>query len=283
MVTVRDFSNLTSRQFKLLLQPQRFKKLEDFQKLSEAMRLNLSFCDLDFQPNPHLQPFIRVIWFYDTKNFDLFNNSFILRKRRFYRYGLPRKTWELVVKFRNSSKELAEQVTMTATIDTLFKNRFKEEILMAGQEVGSLRSIYSNNCKFISPRINLSGNLSKVFKYLPGVQPLLNFSESHLRLVNALPIKEVLVKVGEIKFSETVKTDITVALWRNLVDETPLVGELSFEYKVNHPYSPTVEQMQQSEKFFRLLQAALHDKLFLGSTKTLLIYSCGKKKMKIAK
>lgn|SRR5579883_75145 len=282
MVTVRDLSHLTSRQFKLLLQPQPFKKLDSFHQLSETIGLNLTFCDLDFQPNPYLQPFIRVIWFYDTKNFDLFNNSFILRKRRFYRYGLPRKTWELVVKFRNSSKELAEQVTMTATIDTLFKNRFKEEILMAGQEVGSLRSIYSNNCKFISPRINLSGKLNKVFKYLPGVQPLLNFSESKLRLVNSLPIKEVLVKVGEIKFSETVKTEITVALWRNLLDETPLVGELSFEYKVNYHLSPTLEQMQKSERFFRLLQVALHDKLYLGSTKTALIYSCGKKKIKLA-
>ncbi|MBR8832893.1 MAG: hypothetical protein DSM106950_02320 [Stigonema ocellatum SAG 48.90 = DSM 106950] len=278
MVIIQDFSNLTSRQFKLLLQPQRLKKLEDFHKLSEVINLNLSFCDLHFQHNPYLEPFIRVVWFYDTKNFDLFNNSFILRKRRFYRYGLPRKTWELVVKFRHSSKELAAQVAMTTTIDTLCKNRFKEEILMAGSEVGSLRSIYSNNCKFISPRINLSGKLSKVFKYLPGVQPLLNCSERKLRLVNSLPIKEVLVKVGEIRFSETVKTEITMALWRNLVDETPLVGELSFEYKVNHPSSPTLEQMQQSEKFFRLLQVALHDKLFLGSTKTALIYNSAKKK-----
>src|SRR5215472_9268318 len=90
------------REYKILLQPERFTSKRDFLEFWEdveksAKKLNLK---IDFDKRAfHSQ--VREVLFYDTPAFDLYNNHFILRKRTFYDEGWPRAEHELTLKYRN--------------------------------------------------------------------------------------------------------------------------------------------------------------------------------------
>jgi hypothetical protein len=53
---------------------------------------------------------VREVLFYDTPDFDLYNNHFILRKRTFYDEGWPRADHELTLKYRNPDLKAAAKV-----------------------------------------------------------------------------------------------------------------------------------------------------------------------------
>src|SRR5260370_17516251 len=99
------------REYKILLQPDRFTSKrgfmefwEDVEKSAKKLDLKIDIDDKAF----HSQ--VREVLFYDTPDFDLFNNHFILPKRTFYDEGRPRADHELTLKYRNPDLKAAAKV-----------------------------------------------------------------------------------------------------------------------------------------------------------------------------
>ena len=71
------------REYKILLQPDRFTSKEGFIEFWEKASKTLKKLGLKVDLDDHaFDSQVREVLFYDTPGFDLFNNHFILRKRR---------------------------------------------------------------------------------------------------------------------------------------------------------------------------------------------------------
>src|SRR5260370_7764578 len=86
------------REYKILLQPDRFTSKRGFMEFWEdveksAKKLHLKI-DID-KDAFHSQ--VREVLFYDTPDFDLFNNHFILQKPTFYADASPRPDHHLTL------------------------------------------------------------------------------------------------------------------------------------------------------------------------------------------
>ncbi len=52
-----------------------------------------------------------------------------------------------------------------------------------------------------------------------------------MKLVNNMPVEEVLVNAGTLDFGKDLAAKATIALWRDRATETPLIGEFAFQLK----------------------------------------------------
>ena len=68
--------------------------------------------------------------FFDTPKFRLYNNGFILRRRTFYKDGLPQPEHELTLKFRSPDFNVAAAVDVRPLLPCINVIKFKEEILL---------------------------------------------------------------------------------------------------------------------------------------------------------
>ena len=119
------------REYKILLQPDRFTSKRGFLEFWEDVgksvkKLGLKV-DIDRQ-GFHSQ--VREVLFYDTPDFDLYNNHFILRKRTFYDEGWPRADHELTLKYRNPDLKAAAKVDVRPRLGGHKEIKFKEELLL---------------------------------------------------------------------------------------------------------------------------------------------------------
>ena len=99
------------REYKILLQPDRFTSKNGFLEFWEAASKTLKKLHIKVDVDDHaFDSQVREVLFYDTPQFDLYNNHFILRKRTFYDQGWPRADHELTFKFRAPDlKDAAER------------------------------------------------------------------------------------------------------------------------------------------------------------------------------
>src|SRR5208282_4674350 len=89
------------REYKILLQPDRFTSKNGFLEFWETASKTLKKLGLKVDVDEHaFDSQVREVLFYDTPEFDLYNNHFILRKRTFYDQGWPRPGHELAFKYR---------------------------------------------------------------------------------------------------------------------------------------------------------------------------------------
>jgi len=100
------------REYKILLQPDRFTSKHGFLEFWETASKTLKKLGLKVDVDRHaFDSQVREVLFYDTPEFDLFNHHFILRKRTFYDQGWPRPghelTFEALVQFL-MDKEIAK-------------------------------------------------------------------------------------------------------------------------------------------------------------------------------
>src|SRR5712672_314021 len=84
------------REYKILLQPDRFTSKHGFLEFWEAASKTLKKFDLrvDVDHNA-FDGQVREVLFYDARQFDLYNHNFILRKRTLVDQGWPRAEQEL--------------------------------------------------------------------------------------------------------------------------------------------------------------------------------------------
>ena len=158
---------------KLILRPNRFRSrqnLFDFAKVlrAPADKCGVKFSTEDFEDAPLK---IREVLFVDTKDFRLYNNAFILRRRIPYTDGFPSGEPEIVFKFRHPDIQKAAETDVRPEIVGDYRVKFKCQALPLKDELGGIRLLFSHNVQF--PRSHVGTNDVFHFNALTNIFPVL--------------------------------------------------------------------------------------------------------------
>jgi hypothetical protein len=264
------------REYKILLQPERFTSKRDFLEFWEdveksAKKLNLK---IDFDKHAfHSQ--VREVLFYDTPAFDLYNNHFILRKRTFYDEGWPRAEHELTLKYRNPELKAAARVDVRPHLGGHHEVKFKEELLLERDHLGGMRTVYSHGCVLISPKIELDRGIEDIAAAFPALRSVDVSPKTTIELVNSVAVEEVQNTIGFIHFAHHYKGKATIAVWRNRALEKSLSGEFAFQCKFERLEEVHSSSLELSEEFYKQVQLDCAEWIKLGTTKTAMVYGLG--------
>lgn len=222
-----------------------------------------------------MRPQIREVLFMDTKDFKLYNNAFILRRRIGYVDGFPVGDPEIVFKFRHPDLETATLLDVRPAIDGEYRIKFKEEVLPLKDRIGGFRLLYSHNVEFKYHPTDISEDLTAprtLVKVFPALEPVLSGTKEHVHLVNRTAVEEVLQQLGTLDFGKGVLAPSNVSVWRTRGDQHQLVGEFSYQMRIERHAEMSAKAIQRSNDFFCALQLAAQDWVSLGTTKTGAVY-----------
>jgi hypothetical protein len=264
------------REYKLILRPERFATPDAFGEFRKVLRhaahhVGSSLSDEERADDHH----VREVLFYDTARFDLYNHSFILRTRRLFRNGFPQPANELTFKFRHPDLNTAAAVDVTPRIASASEIKFKEELLPLREHAGGIRSLFSHNSVLDSPALTLQA-LADIAKVFPVLRRLEAPPKTRVDLVNQTAVEEVLAELGQLHFGHGLRAKATLALWRNRATESPLVAEFAFQCKFERYNELHHKAKQRSDDVFIQVQRMAHEWLWLGTTKTAIVYGLGK-------
>jgi hypothetical protein len=262
---------------KLILKPDFFFSVRGFKSFSELVAeasgkvRGTSYAPPDLSK---LRPRIREVLFLDTADFRLYNNSFILRRRTAYQDGFPIEDPEIVFKFRNPDMALAASVDVRPKIAGPYRVKFKSEALPLKDQIGGFRLLYSHNCIFPVSSVREADrtNLQTIARALPAVAGLIGTQEGKVELVNSTLVEEVLMDLGTLDFGKGRSAKCNIALWRSLGDHQVMCGEFAFQTKFDRREDVHDIVKQRVEEFYIKLQLVATGWLYLGTTKTGLVY-----------
>jgi hypothetical protein len=265
------------REYKLLLKSSHFTKGSHFHKFWKITRHVAENVGVTLRKRgKEMETHLREVLFFDTPHFRLYNNNFILRRRTFYKHGLPQPNHELTLKFRHPDRAVAEAVDVRPLLPCENTVKFKEEVLMPREKIGGMRFIYSHGCELDTPNTILSQSFESIAQVFPALQRTGAKAKTTLSVVNDIAIEEVLVNMGELDFGAKMTAKATLAIWRNRITQEHLLGEYSYQIKFSALEDLRDKPREVSEAFFVKLQDSAAEWLELGTTKTALVYSLGK-------
>ncbi len=268
---------VTYREYKLLLRSEHFVKPTHFHKFWKLTRRAAQEVGIEIRKRGKpMETHLREVLFFDTPKFRLYNHSFILRRRMFYKKGPPQTNHELTLKFRHHDREAAAAVDVRPLLPCIHTIKFKEEILMERDKVGAMRSIYSHGCELDTPNVILTQSFESIAQVFPALLQTGAKAQTLLSIVNGVAIDEVLVNFGEIDFGGKAAAKATLAIWRNRMAQKHLVGEYSYQIKFSDAAGFDGKPKERSDAFFLKLQEDAKDWLHVGTTKTAMVYGLGK-------
>lgn len=260
---------------KLILKGERFTSVDSFLAFEKLVRKAAKDVGVSYEPlDTKRRPQIREVLFLDTKDFRLYNNAFILRRRVFYENGFLVGDPEIVFKFRHPDLATAAAVDVSPIIAGDHRIKFKAEALPLKEKFGGLRILYSHNAQFNMSQVTEADRTSAatLVKVLPALGSLFKGRGGHVELVNRTAVVEVLLDLGTLDFGKGAKAPCNVAVWRSRGDEKQLVGEFSFQCKFDKAADLGHKQRDLAREFFLHLQDVAQDWLALGLTKTAAVY-----------
>ncbi|MCW5889898.1 MAG: hypothetical protein KIT14_05035 [bacterium] len=264
------------REFKILLKPDHFTEAHHFKQFGKLLRHAAEELEVALFTDQveSTENQVREVVFYDTHDFDLYNQHFILRRRTRFEDGFPIATPELALKFRHPDVDVAAAVDVRPHGAGEARIKFKEELLPLTDRLGGMRCLYSHNAVLELPHDDVDAAVkhpTTTFPCLHGVQ----LCERTLALVNDVAVEEVLHDLGELHFGHGIAAKANVAVWRRRADEKPLVGEFAFQCKFARGDELHSKASRRAEKFFVALQHGVRDWVQLGTTKTRIVYAMG--------
>jgi hypothetical protein len=264
------------REYKILLRPERFSSKRDFLEFWEDANKTLKKLGLKVETAPHaFDSQVREVLFYDTPQFDLYNNHFILRKRTFYDQGWPRNEHELTFKYRDSDLHAAANVDVRPQLGGHEEVKFKEELLLERDRLGGMRTVFSHGCVLISPKIELDRGIEDITRAFPTLKRIDISPRTKMELVNNIAVEEVQNTLGWIHFHHHFKGKATVAIWRSRAEEKSLAGEFAFQCKFDRLEDVSKESLELSEDYYKKVQLDCAEWIKLGTTKTAMVYGLG--------
>ena len=96
--------------------------------------------------------------------------------------------------------------------------------------------------------------------------------DERISLVNQTIVEEVLQDLGTLDFGKGVTADANVALWRTRGEHQPLVGEFAFAVKFKRRQDVHDKARARCARFFIRLQQLGAAWIYLGATKTGIVY-----------
>lgn len=264
------------REYKILLQPDRFRAKEGFLEFWHAASKTIKKLELKVEIDQHaFESQVREVLFYDTPKFDLYNNHFILRKRTYYDQGWPRHEHELTFKYRDPDLKRAAGVDVRPHLGGHDEIKFKEELLLQRDRLGGMRSVYSHGCVLTSPKIVLDQGIEDIRRAFPTLNRIDISPQTRMMLVNNVAVEEVQNTIGIIHFGHHFKGKATIAIWRNRALEKSLAGEFAFQCKFEELEEVAKSAIQLSEEFYKQVQLDCAEWIKLGTTKTAMVYGLG--------
>ena len=262
---------------KLILKPDRFTSVESFREFGKVVaRTTKQVEKVDFVPDARAgqRPDIREIIFFDTPDFRLYNNAFILRRRVTYVDGFPEGDPEIVFKYRHPDEKTAAAMDVRPNISGKYQIKFKSEALPLKDQIGGYRILYSHNCQFGLSQVHEGDRtaMSTLIRVFPALSVLKKDPNEQVTLVNEGIVEEVLLPLGQIDFRKGQVAKCDIALWRTRGEHKPLVGEFAFQVKFDRREDVHENARKRAEQFFISLQQAVKDWLALGCTKTGMVY-----------
>ena len=212
--------------------------------------------------------------FMDTEDFRLYNNAFILRRRVRFEDGFPAEEPEVVFKFRHPDQQQAAEVDVRPNLPSDYRVKFKAEALPLKDRVGGYRLLFSHNVQF--PLSHAPGGdrmaVEQLGEIFPALKSLKKAKAERVSLVNQTIVEEVLQDLGTLDFGKGVTADANVALWRTRGEHLPLVGEFAFQVKFKRREDVHDKARERCAKFFIRLQQISSAWIYLGATKTGMVY-----------
>jgi hypothetical protein len=261
---------------KLILKPDRFTSVDSFREFGKLVKRAAKDTDVGFISDPESgqRPDIREILFFDTPDFRLYNNAFILRRRISYVDGFPVGDPEIVFKYRHPDEQKAAAVDVRPNIDGKYRIKFKAEALPLKDRIGSYRVLYSHNCVFGLSQVHEADRTSMLAltRIFPALGVLKHSPDERVSLVSEAIVEEVLLKLGQLDFGKAQVAKCDVALWRTRGEHMPLVGEFAFQVKFDRREDVHEKAKKRCIQFFITLQQQVEGWLSLGTTKTGMVY-----------
>jgi hypothetical protein len=260
---------------KVILKGERFTSVQSFNDFGKLVRHTADRSDVGYSTKQFegTRPQIREVLFLDTKDFRLYNNAFILRRRLLYEDGFPVGDPEIVFKFRHPDPQKAAETDVRPNIAGKYEIKFKSEVLPLKEAIGGIRTLYSHNVQF-GMRLEHDGDtaMSTLVHVLPVLHALDTSPGERVELVNHTAVEEVLLDIGMLDFGKGIAAKSNVAVWRTRGDMKQLVGEFAFQCKFKRKDEFHAKAMKRAEQFFISLQDAARDWVELGTTKTAAVY-----------
>ena len=267
--------NVQYLECKLILKPDRFTAAKVFFEYGKLVARTAKEFGIRFiNKGVMLKPEIREVLFLDTRDFRLYNHAFILRRRIKYEDGFPAEEPEIVFKFRHSDMQKAADLDVRPNFAGNYRIKFKAEALPLRDQVGGYRFLFSHNVQFPLSQApegdrTSMGTLASVF---PVLAELRTSKTDRVELVNQTIVEEVLQDLGVLDFGKGITAESNVAIWRERGTHKPMCGEFAFQAKFKRRDELHEKAMNRCQQFFIQLQQSGRDWLFLGTTKTGLVY-----------
>jgi hypothetical protein len=261
---------------KLILKPDRFTSPKGFKEYGKLVAQAAKECGVGFDTAAAKasRPAIREVLFLDSDEFRLYNNAFILRRRVQFEDGFPKGEPEVVFKFRHPDQQQAAEIDVRPNIPGEYRIKFKAEALPLKDRLGGYRLLFSHNVQF--PLSSLpSGDrmaMEKLAEMFPAMKTLKRSKGERVSLVNQTFVEEVLQDLGVLDFGKGVTADANVALWRTRGEHQPLVGEFAFQVKFKRRQEVHDKARERCAKLFIRLQQISASWIYLGATKTAMVY-----------
>jgi hypothetical protein len=261
---------------KLILKTDEFTSPKGFRKYAKLVAQAAKVCGVGFDTSSAngARPAIREVMFMDTEDFRLYNNAFILRRRVRFEDGFPAEEPEVVFKFRHPDQQQAAEVDVRPNLPEDYRIKFKAEALPLKDRVGGYRLLFSHNVQF--PLSHAPGGdrmaVERLGEIFPALKHLKKSKAERVSLVNQTIVEEVLQDLGTLDFGKGVTADANVALWRTRGEHLPLVGEFAFQVKFKRREAVHDKARERCAKFFIRLQQISSAWIYLGATKTGMVY-----------
>jgi hypothetical protein len=271
------FDEVQYLECKIILKPERFTSAKSFWDFAKLLRPTTKEYDVSFSTEgmEDTKPQIREVLFMDTKDFRLYNNAFILRRRIPYEDGFPIGDPEIVFKFRHPDMQKAAEMDIRPNLIGATKVKFKAEALPLRDAIGGYRLLFSHNVQFGLSKVQDTDDklsMDNIVKVLPALAPLKKHKNEHVELVSDVIVEEVLQDVGVLDFGKGSTAKTNVALWRARGDHRPLVGEFAFQLKFKRRDELHEKTITRCKEFFCAFQRAARDWVSVGTTKTGVVY-----------
>jgi len=261
---------------KLILRTDEFTSAKGFRKYGKLVARAAKECGVGFDTSEAKgsRPAIREVMFLDSEDFKLYNNAFILRRRVRFEDGFPVEEPEVVFKFRHPDQQQTAEVDVRPNLPGDYRIKFKAEALPLKDRLGGYRLLYSHNVQF--PLSHAPGGdrmaMEKLGDIFPALKTLQQSKSARVSLVNQTIVEEVLQDLGTLDFGKGVTADANVALWRTRGEHKPLVGEFAYQVKFKRRAEVHDKARERCAKFFIRLQQIGAAWIYLGATKTGMVY-----------
>jgi hypothetical protein len=261
---------------KLILKPDRFTSPKGFKEYGKLVAQAAKECGVAFDTSAAKasRPAIREVLFLDSDDFRLYNNAFILRRRVQFEDGFPKGEPEVVFKFRHPDQQQAAEVDVRPNIPGEYRIKFKAEALPLKDRLGGYRLLFSHNVQFPLSAAPSGDRLAmeQLAEMFPALRTLKRSKGERVSLVNQTFVEEVLQDLGVLDFGKGVTADANVALWRTRGEHLPLVGEFAFQVKFKRRQDVHDKARERCAQLFIRLQQISASWIYLGATKTAMVY-----------